>query len=42
MNLGITETVLRDGNQSLIATRLRFMDFEPIFKRIGQCRFLLS
>ena len=38
-NLGITETVLRDGNQSLIATRLCFADFEPILSELDNAGF---
>ena len=29
-NLGITEVVLRDGHQSLLATRFRYEDMEEI------------
>jgi len=32
MNIGITETVLRDGQQSLLATRLPFERFAPILE----------
>lgn len=34
MKVKITETVLRDANQSLIATRLPFSDFEGILEKI--------
>jgi len=34
MKVNITETVLRDANQSLIATRLPFSDFEGILEKI--------
>ena len=30
MKINFTETVLRDGNQSLIATRMPMSDIEPI------------
>ena len=33
-----TETVLRDANQSLIATRLPYDKFEPILEKIAQER----
>ena len=32
MKVNFTETVLRDANQSLIATRMPFADFEPVLK----------
>ena len=32
MEVRFTETVLRDGNQSLIATRMPIEDFEPILE----------
>lgn len=32
MKINITETVLRDANQSLLATRMPFDDFSPILK----------
>ncbi|MDR1927063.1 MAG: pyruvate carboxylase subunit B [Oscillospiraceae bacterium] len=35
----ITETVLRDANQSLIATRLPFADFAPVLKRLDQAGY---
>ncbi len=34
-----TETVLRDANQSLIATRLRFDEFEPILKTLDRAGY---
>ena len=34
-----TETILRDANQSLVATRLGFDQFEPILKTIDQAGF---
>ena len=34
MKVNFTETVLRDANQSLIATRMPFEDFEPILKKL--------
>ena len=34
-----TETVLRDANQSLIATRLPYDKFEPILERIDKAGF---
>ena len=34
-----TETVLRDASQSLIATRMRFDQFEPILKTMDQAGF---
>ena len=37
--LGITETVLRDANQSLIATRLPYDKFEPILEKMDQAGF---
>ena len=36
MNLRITETVLRDGNQSLIATRLPLERFRPILETMDR------
>ena len=35
----ITETVLRDANQSLIATRLPFEKFEPILETMDKAGF---
>ncbi len=37
--VGFTETVLRDANQSLIATRLPFSAFEPILKTIDSAGY---
>ncbi|MGI6083868.1 MAG: pyruvate carboxylase subunit B [Acetivibrionales bacterium] len=34
-----TETVLRDANQSLIATRMPFEDFEPILEKIDEAGY---
>ncbi len=34
MKVNFTETVLRDANQSLIATRMPFEDFEPVLKKL--------
>ena len=34
-----TETILRDANQSLVATRLPYSKFEPILKTIDQAGF---
>ena len=34
-----TETILRDANQSLVATRLSYDQFEPILKTIDQAGF---
>ncbi len=39
MKVNITETVLRDANQSLIATRLPFSDFEGILGKIDQAGY---
>ena len=38
-NIGITELVLRDGHQSLLATRLRYEDMEAILKEIDNAGF---
>ena len=35
MQIKFTETVLRDANQSLIATRMPFEVFEPILKTLN-------
>jgi oxaloacetate decarboxylase (Na+ extruding) subunit alpha len=35
-NINITETVLRDANQSLMATRLSFNQFAPILKELDE------
>ncbi len=37
--VNITETVLRDANQSLIATRMPFSDFEEILEKIDQAGY---
>ncbi|MEW7977881.1 MAG: sodium-extruding oxaloacetate decarboxylase subunit alpha [Candidatus Sedimenticola endophacoides] len=37
--LGITELVLRDGHQSLLATRMRIEDMLPIAKQLGEVGF---
>ena len=34
-----TETVLRDAQQSLIATRLRYDQFEPILEKIDKAGY---
>ena len=34
-----TETVLRDANQSLIATRMKFKEFEPILKELDKAGY---
>ena len=34
MTVNITETVLRDAQQSLIATRMPFSDFEGILENL--------
>ena len=39
MHVNITETVLRDANQSLIATRLPYSDFEEILQDIDQAGY---
>ncbi len=39
MNVRFTETVLRDANQSLVATRLPYDRFEPILETIDQAGF---
>lgn len=39
MKVNITETVLRDANQSLIATRMPFSDFEPILEVMDQAGY---
>jgi pyruvate carboxylase len=38
--LGITEVVLRDAHQSILATRIRIDDMLPICAQIG-CHWLL-
>ena len=37
--LGITEVVLRDGHQSLLATRLRLEDMLPIAAKMDEIGF---
>lgn len=39
MKVNITETVLRDANQSLIATRMPFSDFEVILETIDKAGY---
>ncbi len=39
MRINITETVLRDANQSLIATRMPFSDFEVILEKIDEAGY---
>ncbi len=39
MKVNITETVLRDANQSLIATRMTFQDFEAILEKIDSAGY---
>lgn len=39
MKVNFTETVLRDANQSLIATRMPFADFEPILKTMDKAGY---
>ncbi len=39
MKVNITETVLRDANQSLIATRMPFEDFEDILEKMDQAGY---
>ncbi len=39
MKIGFTETVLRDANQSLIATRLPFGKFEPILSELDKAGY---
>ena len=39
MKVNITETVLRDANQSLIATRMPFEDFEGILDRLDEAGY---
>ncbi|NLF46114.1 MAG: oxaloacetate decarboxylase subunit alpha [Syntrophomonadaceae bacterium] len=39
MKVSITETVLRDGNQSLIATRMPFSDFATILDKIDDAGY---
>lgn len=39
MKVNITETVLRDANQSLIATRMPYSDFEGILEKIDKAGY---
>ncbi|MGI6248972.1 MAG: pyruvate carboxylase subunit B [Acutalibacteraceae bacterium] len=39
MKVNITETVLRDANQSLVATRMRFEEFEGILKTMDKAGY---
>lgn len=39
MKVNFTETVLRDANQSLIATRMPFSDFEPILSTVDKAGY---
>ena len=39
MKINITETVLRDANQSLIATRMPMSDFEPILETMDKAGY---
>ena len=39
MKVNVTETVLRDANQSLIATRMPFSDFEGILGKMDQAGY---
>lgn len=39
MKVNITETVLRDANQSLIATRMPFSDFEGVLEKINSAGY---
>ena len=39
MKVQFTETVLRDANQSLIATRMPFADFEPALENLNKAGF---
>lgn len=39
MKVNITETILRDANQSLIATRMPFADFEGILEKLDQAGY---
>jgi oxaloacetate decarboxylase alpha subunit len=39
MKVNITETVLRDANQSLIATRMPYADFEPILEELDHAGY---
>ncbi|MCR5149780.1 MAG: pyruvate carboxylase subunit B [Clostridiales bacterium] len=39
MKVNFTETVLRDANQSLIATRMPFADFEPVLSKLDKAGY---
>ncbi len=39
MKVNFTETVLRDANQSLIATRMPFEDFKPILEKMDKAGY---
>ncbi len=39
MKINFTETVLRDGQQSLIATRMQYNDFEPILEKMDNAGY---
>ncbi len=39
MKVNFTETVLRDANQSLIATRMPFKDFKPILEKLDKAGY---
>ena len=39
MKVNFTETVLRDANQSLIATRMPFSDFEPVLAELDKAGY---
>ncbi|MBQ7006043.1 MAG: oxaloacetate decarboxylase subunit alpha, partial [Clostridia bacterium] len=39
MKVQFTETILRDANQSLIATRMSFDEFEPILSELDKAGY---
>ena len=39
MKINFTETVLRDGQQSLIATRMQYNEFEPILEKMDNAGY---
>ncbi|MBE6820824.1 MAG: pyruvate carboxylase subunit B [Ruminococcaceae bacterium] len=39
MKVNFTETVLRDANQSLIATRMPFKDFKPVLEKLDKAGY---
>ena len=39
MKINITETVLRDGQQSLAATRMKYDEFEGILEKIDKAGY---